>query len=175
MGAAAIAAVAVLVSVAVALAAPPLPTPERAFQTPAGVHRTLTLTLVSGATGKTIEEGAAALGSEFALSGGVIHCPKAKRAAGFHGAPFAAFGFPRTPLKLSHGSYGFSTHVTQRRESLVGSTAPSFTLKLKITGAVVNPTTIEGTIRAKGGKCTIGKPLSYTAKLNPQDQVAPNA
>jgi hypothetical protein len=175
MGAAALAVAAVLAGAAAALAGPPLPTPEKAFQTPAGVHRPLTLTLVSGATGKTIEEGAAALGSEFALSGGVIRCPKAKKAAGFHETPFAAFGFPRTPLKLSHGSYGFSTHVTQRRESLVGSTAPSITLKLKITGTVVTPTTIEGTISAKGGKCTIAKPLSYTAKLNPKDSVAPNA
>jgi hypothetical protein len=174
MGATALAATAVLAGAAVALAAPSLPTPEKAFQTPVGVHRPLTLTLVSGATGKTIEAGAAALGSEFALSGGVIRCPKAKRAAGFHETPFAAFGFPHTPLKLSHGSYGFSTHVTQRGESLVGSTASSFTLKLKITGTVVNSTTIEGTIGAKGGRCTIGKPLSYTAKLNPQDPVGPN-
>ncbi len=159
---------------ALALAAAQLPKPAKAFTTKSGLKGKLSLTLVTSTDGKSIEEGDAALGSQFALSGGVIHCPKAKRAPGSHEAPFAIFGFPRTALKLGKGKYGFSAHVVQHEASLLGGTAKPFTLKVQITGTVVNPTTINGTLSAKGGKCTTKKPLAYVAKVNPKIPVAPS-
>lgn len=161
-----------LAAVAVAAA---LPKSGAAFTTPAGRGHKLSLTLVTSADGRSIEEGGAALGSQFALSGGSIRCPKAKKAAGFHEVPFALFGFPKTALKPMHGAYGFTVHVVEPEASVLGSAAKRFTLKLKITGTVVDAGMIKGTIVARGGKCTTKKPLAYTAKVNPKVPVAPGA
>jgi hypothetical protein len=157
---------------AIALAAQP-PKPAKAFTTKAGRRGKLSLTLVTSADGKKIEEGEAAIGSQFALSGGSVSCPKAKKEKGFHETPFALFGFPRTTLKPTGGKYGFSARVVQREATVLGSTAKSFTLKVKVAGTVVNPTTIKGTVSAKGGRCTTKKPLPYVAKVNPKVPVAP--
>ena len=158
---------------AIAFAAAQLPKSAKAFSTKPGRKTKLSLTLVTSSDGRMIEEGAAALGSQFALSGGVVRCPKAKKAQGFHEVPFAPFGFPHTTLKLTNGKYGFSARVVQPGATVIGSTAKPFTLKMKIAGTVVNPTTITGTLSARGGKCTTKKPLAYVAKLNPKDPVAP--
>lgn len=171
----AFAALATLALAGVALAAT-LPKGGKAFTTPSTKHRAkLSLTLVTSADGRSIEEGAAAIGSQYALSGGSISCPKAKKQPGFHETPFALFGFPATALKLKGGSYGFAAHVTQTEASILGSTAKPFTLKVKIVGTVVNATTIEGTLSAKGGRCTTAKPLAFKLKTNPKVPVAPGA
>ncbi len=158
---------------AIALAAAPLPKPSKAYTTPTGTHK-VGLTLVTGSNPKAIEPGAAALGSQYALSGGSIQCPKAKKGPGFHQVPFAIFGFPGAKLKLVHGKYGFAKTIRQRETIPLGSTGvKAFTLKVKIAGTVLSPTKIAGTVTAKGGPCTTKKPLKYTAKLNSKVPVAP--
>jgi hypothetical protein len=162
-----------LLLAAVALAGAPLPKSGKAYTTPNGKHK-VGLTLVTGASPKTIEPGSAALGSQFAMSGGSVQCPKAKKGPGFHGAPFAIFGFPGAKLKLSNGKYGFSKTIKQRETTPLGSSGVKpFTLKVKIAGTVLSPTKIAGTVTAKGGPCTTKKPLKYTTKLNPKVPVAP--
>ncbi len=156
-----------------ASAAAPLLEPAKAYST-GGIKHGVGVTLVTSASsGKAIEPGAAALGSQFALSGGSVLCPKAKKGPGFHEVPFALFGFPGATLKLSHGKYGFSKSVKIPRTVPLGSSAKPFTLKVKIKGSVVSPTAITGTVKAKGGPCTSKKPLKFTAKLDPKIPVAP--
>lgn len=159
---------------AVALAAAPLPKTGIAYSTSAGKHK-VSITLVTGASDpKRIEPGAAALGSQFALSGGSLQCPKAKKSPGFHGEPFAVFGFPGAKLKLTHGKYAFSKTAKVPNTAPFGSSGVKpFTLKVKITGTVLSPTKITGTVTAKGGPCATKKPLRYTAKANPKLPVAP--
>jgi hypothetical protein len=162
-----------LLCAAASAAGPALPKPASAYSTEGNVHG-VSLTLVTSASsGKTIEPGAAAAGSQFALSGGAVNCTKAKKGPGFHGVPFAVFGFPKTALKLSKGKYGFSKTVTQKNTVPLGSTNAPFTLRLKITGTVTSQALITGTISAKGGPCTTKKPVKYKAKLDPQLPVAP--
>lgn len=162
-----------LLCAAASAAGPALPKPASAYSTEGNVHG-VSLTLVTSASsGKTIEPGAAAAGSQFALSGGAVNCTKAKKGPGFHGVPFAVFGFPKTTLKLSKGKYGFSKTVTQKNTVPLGSTNAPFTLRLKITGTVTSQALITGTISAKGGPCTTKKPVKYKAKLDPQLPVAP--
>ncbi len=158
--------------VGVALAAP-LPQGAKAFSTGATKHRSaLSLTLVTSASGKSIEAGEAALGSQYALSGGSVLCPKAKKNHGFHETPFAIFGFPGAKLKLIHGKYGFSK-TTKSVTYALGSPVKPFKLKVSIAGAVASPTSIVGTVKAKGGPCTSKKPLKFNAKLDNKIPVAP--
>jgi hypothetical protein len=163
-----------LLLAAAALAAAPLPKTASAYSTGAGKHK-VSITLVTGASDpKKIEPGAAALGSQFALSGGSLQCPKAKKGPGFHGTPFAIFGFPGAELKLSHGKYAFSKTAKEANTAPLGSAGVKpFTLKVRITGTVLSPTKIAGTVTAKGGPCTTKLPLKYTAKPNPKLPVAP--
>ena len=158
----------------VALASAPLPQAAKAYST-GGIRGSVSVTLVTSASGKAIEPGAAALGSQFALSGGSVLCKKAKKGPGFHETPFAIFGFPGATLKLSHGKYGFSKSVTMPKTVPLGSSSSSkpFTLKVKIKGTVTSPTAITGTVKPKGGPCTSKKPLKFTAKLDPKIPVAP--
>lgn len=155
-----------------ALAAAPLPKPASAFST-GGLKHGVSLTLVSSADGKKIEAGGAALGSQFALSGGTIQCPKARHSATFHGTPFALFGFPGVTLKLSHGKYGFSKSFTEHGVVPLGSEGVKpFTLKVKIAATVTGPTAIAGTVKASGGPCKSKKPIVFKAKLDPKLPVA---
>ncbi|MBS1888117.1 MAG: hypothetical protein JSU06_13110 [Actinobacteria bacterium] len=168
-------ALAALALAAVAVAAT-LPTGGKAFTTPPTKHRAkFSLTLVTSPDGRSIEEGGAAIGSQYAISGGSIECPKAKKQPGFHETPFLIFGFPATALTMKGGTYGFTAHLTQRETNILGSTAKAFTLKVKITGTVVGATTIEGTVSAKGGSCTTKTPLAFKLKPNPKVPVAPGA
>ena len=123
---------------------------------------------------KRIEPGLASAASQFALSNGAIQCKRVKRAAGDPETPFAIFGFPGATLKLSHGQYGFSKSETQREASPLGAKSPAkFTLKAKVTGVLVNSTTIEGTAKVSGGPCTVAKPIPYVAKVDRTVPVAP--
>jgi hypothetical protein len=138
-----------------------------------GFARGVSLTLVTGAANpKRIEKGAAAAGSQFAMSGGAVQCPKEKKGEGFHEVPFAVFGFPGATLKLVKGVYGFSK-TTKEKTSALGGTGSSFTLKVKIVGTVTSPTLISGTVQATGGPCTMKKPVGFSAKLDPELPVAP--
>jgi hypothetical protein len=171
--AAATAVILACVLAAVALAAAPLPKPASAFST-GGFKHGVSLTLVSSVDGKKIEAGGAALGSQFALSGGAVQCPKAKKSKGFHEVPFAIFGFPGAKLKLSHGTYGFSKSITEREAVPLGSEGVKpFTLKVKIAATVTGPTAIAGTVKASGGPCKSKKPIAFKAKLDPKLPVAP--
>ncbi len=163
-----------LLLAAVALAGAPLPKTGKAYTTSTGKHK-VGLTLVTGASDPTtIEPGSAALGSQYAMSGGSVQCPKAKKSPGLHGVPFAIFGFPGAKLKLVHGKYGFAKTIKQRETIPLGSSgAKPFTLKVKIVGTVLSPTKIVGTVTAQGGPCTTKKPLKYTTKLNLKVPVAP--
>lgn len=156
--------------VGVALAAP-LPQGAKAFSTGGRKHG-LSLTLVTSVSGKSIEPGEAALGSQFALSGGAVECHKAKKNHGFHETPFALFGFPGAKLKLTHGKYGFSK-ATKSETSALGSSAKPFKLTVTIAGVVASPTSIKGTVKVKGGPCTSKKPLKFNAKLDNKIPVAP--
>jgi hypothetical protein len=159
--------------VGLALAAP-LPKGAAAFSTAATRHRAaLSLTLVTNLSGNSIEGGAAVLGSQFALSGGSVECPKAKKAQGFREKPFAIFGFPGAKLKLAHGKYGFSKTINAPHTFVIGSSVKPITLKVAIAGAVARPTSIKGTVKAKGGPCTSKRPLRFNAKLNSKIPVAP--
>ena len=151
----------------VALASAPLPKTGKAYTT-AGNKGGVGITLVTNATNpKKIQPGAAALGSQFALSGGSVLCPKAKKSSGFHGTPFAIFGFPGAKLKLIHGKYGFVKTVRVPNTVPLGSFAVKpFTLKVKIVGAVANSNLIKGTAKATGGPCASKKPLKFRAKLS---------
>ncbi len=160
----------VVLLVGVALAAP-LPKGAKAYST-AGRKHGVSLTLVTSSSGKRIELGEAALGSQFALSGGAVNCPKAKKNHGFHETPFAIFGFPGATLKLSHGKYGFSK-TTKSETSALGSSAKTFKLRVTIAATVASPTSIKGTVTAKGGPCTSKKPLKFNAKLDNKIPVAP--
>lgn len=151
--------------------APPLPKTAKAYSTDGFAHR-VSLTLVTSASNpKRIEKGAAAAGSQFALSGGAVQCPKAKKGEGFHEVPFAIFGFPGATLKLVKGAYGFSK-TTKEKTSALGGTGAEFKLKLKIVGTVTSSTSIRGTVKATGGPCTMKKPVSFNAKLDPKLPVA---
>ncbi|MGA8746158.1 MAG: hypothetical protein WB507_09870 [Solirubrobacterales bacterium] len=154
----------------VALAAS-LPQGAKAYSTGGRKHG-LSLTLVTSASGKSIEAGEAALGSQYALSGGSVECHKAKKNHGFHGTPFALFGFPGAKLKLTQGKYGFSKTAKSVTYAL-GSPAKPFKLKVTIAGAVASPTSIKGTVKATGGPCTSKRPLKFNAKLDNKIPVAP--
>jgi hypothetical protein len=158
--------------VGVALAAS-LPKGATAYTTGATKHRSaLDLTLVTSVSGKSIEAGGAALGSQYALSGGSVLCPKAKKNHGFHETPFAIFGFPGAKLKLIHGRYGFSK-TTKSVTYALGSSAKSFKLKVTIAGAVASPASIEGTVKVNGGPCTSKRPLKFDVKPDRKIAVAP--
>jgi hypothetical protein len=152
---------------AVALASAPLPKTGKAYST-SGNKGGVSLTLVTGATNpRKIQPGAAALGSSFALSGGSVLCHKAKKISGFHGTPFAVFGFPGAKLKLVHGKYRFAkTAKVPNTVPLGSSGVKAFTLKVKIAGTVAGPNLIKGTVKAKGGPCASKRPLKYRAKLS---------
>ncbi|HVC07466.1 MAG TPA: hypothetical protein VND98_07785 [Solirubrobacterales bacterium] len=158
--------------VGLALAAP-LPKGASAFSTAATKHRSaLGLTLVTSLSGDSIEAGEAALGSQYALSGGSVLCPRAKKNHGFHETPFAVFGFPGAKLKLIGGKYGFSK-TTRSVTSALGSSAKPFKLTVRVAGAIASPTSIEGTVNVKGGPCSSKKPLKFSAKLDKKIPVAP--
>lgn len=164
---------ALVFSVAAAVAATPSLKPGKGYSTAAG-HHAVSLTLVTSVkTPNRIEEGGAALASQYAHSGGSISCPKAKKTAGYHGAPFVIFGFPGTTLHPQGGNYAFSVKVREPAKTAVGSGVKPFTLKVQITGMVKSPTEITGTISATGGPCGTKKPIPYTAALNPELPVAP--
>jgi hypothetical protein len=161
-----------LVVSGVALAAAPLPKPASAYST-GGYKHGLSMTLVIAPSGRAVEKGGAALGSEFALSEGALQCPKAKKGHGFHEVPFTIFGFPGASLKLSGGRYGFSKTETMSDTTPLGSTAKPFTLKVKIAATVASSTSIVGTVKATGGPCTSKGPLRFNAKFSAKDGVAP--
>ena len=167
-------ALAVSVAGGVALAAAPLPITHSAYESGGNQRGGITY-VISATNPKVVVAGAAAVGSQYALSGGSVLCPKAKRNPGFTGKPFAVFGFPAATFKLSHGRYTLTREFTQRHVVPLGSASAKspFTLKLKITATVVNSTTITGTIKATGGSCTTAKAIKYTAKLNKSLPVAP--
>ncbi len=168
---AAVVALLCLVTAATA-AAPPLPKTAKAYSTGGLVHG-VSLTLVTSATNpKRIEKGEAAVGSQYAMSGGGVQCPKAKKGEGSHEVPFAVFGFPGATLKMVKGAYGFSK-TTKERTSALGSPVAEFKLKVKIVGKVTSPTSIRGTVKVTGGPCTRKKPVSFKAKLDPKLPVAP--
>ncbi len=157
--------------VGVALAAP-LPKGAKAYSTDGRKHG-VALTFVTSTSGKAIEQGSAALGSQYPLSGGSLQCPKAKKNHGFHEAPFALFGFPGAKLKLSHGKFGFTKTIKTPDAVPLGSSVKPFTLKVTIAGSVASPTSIKGTLKAKGGPCTTKKPVKFDAKLDEANSVAP--
>ncbi len=167
------AAILALVPVVAAPAASPLPKGGAAYSTGAGKHQVSLTFVTSVRDPKQILEGAAALGSQYAMSGGSLQCPKAKKSKGSHGTPFVPFGFPGAELKPVNGAYGFAKTDKEPMTSALGSSAKPFTLKVKITGSVVTPTKIVGTVKASGGPCKTKKPLKYTAKLDPKLPVAP--
>ena len=74
-------------------------------------------------------------------------------------------GMPATKLALAHGSYSFASSFTRTaKETPPGS--GSVTLKIKLTGKVVNSKTISGTVEVNSsGGCSIPS-QSYTAKLS---------
>ncbi len=150
-----------------------MPKTAKAYSTGGSKHGVSVTLVTSASNPKAIEPGAAAAGSQFALSGGAVLCPKAKKNPGFHEVPFAVFGFPGATLKISHGKYGFSKTSKTQETTALGSSAKPFPLKVKITGTVVSPTSIKGTVKATGGPCTSKKPLKFTAKLDPKIPVAP--
>jgi hypothetical protein len=154
-------------------AAPPLPKTAMAYSTSGFADRVSFTLVTSPSNPKRIEKGVAAAGSQFALSGGAVQCPKAKKNAGFHEVPFAIFGFPGVTLKLKNGTYAFSKKIRRAGTVPLGSSGTGFVLKVTLTGNVVSPTLIEGTVEASGGVCTMKKPANYKAKLDPQLPVAP--
>jgi hypothetical protein len=115
--------------------------------------------------------GGVPVGSNFALSLMFLHCTKLKLA---DGEP-SALGIPVPALKLRkrHGRYGFSASYTRKGLSALG-VAKTITAKVKLSGTVVSPTLISGTVRVKGGACGVGSER-YAAKLNKSIPVAPNA
>jgi hypothetical protein len=156
-----------------AVAAAPSLKSGKAYATPRGTHA-VSLTLVTSVrTPNRIEEGAAAAGSQFALSEGSVQCPKAKRNPGFKGASFALFGMPGTTLHLKHGAYSFSVKVRAPNTTPLGAAVKPFTLKVKVTGTVVSPNQVTGTISASGGPCRTKKPVPYTATYDPKLPIAP--
>jgi hypothetical protein len=167
------ASVALLVlATAATAAAPPLPNTAKGYSTGGFTHG-VSLTLVTSATSpKRIEKGVAAVASQFAMSGGAVQCPKAKKGEGFHEVPFAVFGFPGATLKLVKGVYGFSKTVKEKTSAL-GGAGTAFTLKVKVVGTVTSSTSIRGTVKAAGGPCTMKKSVSFTAKLDPKLPIAP--
>lgn len=160
-----------LLLVGMALAAP-LPKGAKAYSTGGRKHGVV-LTLVTSTSGKAIEKGSAALGSQYALSGGSVQCPKAKKNHGFHESPIALFGFPGAKLKLSHGKFSFTKTIKTPGEVPLGSSVKPFTLQVTIAGSVASPTAIKGTVKAKGGPCTTKKPVKFDAKLDEANSVAP--
>jgi len=160
----------------VALAAPPLPKPAKAYQTKnSGLgSKNINLTYVTSASsGKVIEPGEAALGSNFAVSQVFLPCPSAPRNRGLKGDPFVDFAFPGATFKLTHARYAFTKKLTVRKLFILGSPAKPFTLKVTLTATVAGSTTITGTLKATGGRCSTHRALPYTAKLNPKLPVAP--
>jgi hypothetical protein len=163
-----------LLAATVEAAAPSLK-PGKAYATGGTIGQSVAgLTLVTSVqTPNRIEEGDAAIGSQYALSEGSLLCPKAKRNPGLKGKPFALFGMPGTTLHLKNGAYSFTAKIRQPNTTLLGSPAASFTLGVTVTGTVVSPAKVTGTITASGGPCKTKKPIPYTAKLDPKLPVAP--
>ncbi len=169
--------IAIAVSLALAIApaasaAPALPRSASVYST-GGYKHGLSLTLVISPSGRAIEQGGAALGSQFALSEGALQCPKARKNHGFREVPFTIFGFPGAVLRLSHGHYGFSKAEAISDTTPLGSSVKSFTLKLKIAGTVTSSAAIVGRVTAKGGPCTSRGSLRFKATLQPKEPVAP--
>lgn len=160
-------------SVTAAEAAAPSLKGGKAYSTGGFKHGVSITFVTSVRTPNRIEEGQAAAGSQFALSEGAVLCPKAKRNPGFKEVPFAIFGFPGTTLKMKSGAYGFAVKERVPNTTPLGGAVPPFTLKVKVTGTVVTPTKITGTITASGGPCKTKKPAPYTAVLDPKLPVAP--
>jgi hypothetical protein len=150
----------------------------KAYDTAPGTSSRFALTLITSATdGTLLVAGPASppLGSQYALSTGVVRCPDAPRNPGSptSEAPFALFGFPGARLSLRHGKLGFAVTRSDPRQQVFGSTVKPFKLTIRIAGTVRSATKIAGTVTATGGPCTISHPLTWTATLNPQDTVAP--
>lgn len=164
---------ALALAVAVAQAAAPSLKPGKAYSTGTGKHA-VSLTLVTSVrTPNRIEEGEAAAGSQYALSEGSVKCPKAKRDPGYKSAPVALFGMPGTTLHVKNGAYSFTAKIREPNTTPLGAAVQPFTLKVTVTGTVVSPTKITGTISASGGPCKTKKPLAYTATYDPSLPVAP--
>jgi hypothetical protein len=108
------------------------------------------------------------IGSQYAVSAGVLPCPKARRnpTLARRETPFALFGFPGATLRLRDGRYQFAVKRTKAGQALLGSPAKPFRLTVKLTGTVINARTIEGTLTARGGPCTTRKPLPWKVTLN---------
>ncbi len=166
-----------LVAAGVALAASPLHK-GKVYDTGGGVTSRFTLTLITSATSASrLVAGPATppVGSQYALSTGLVRCPSAPRNPGLAkgNTPFALFSFPGARLKLRHGTLGFSVQRIDRHQQVLGSPIKQFKLTIRIAGTVKSATKIAGTVTASGGPCTLKHPLAWTATLNPQDQVAP--
>ncbi len=97
---------------------------------------------------------------------GTLRCAKAPLKPSYRFAS-VQFGFPGAKLKLTNGSYSFSVEWTARRRPVLGSTERPVTLHLSLTGKVQSPSSITGEFSARGGHCTLKKPLRYTASLDP--------
>ncbi len=146
----------------------------KAYATGPATKSGVSVTFVTSVrTPNRIEEGDGAAGSQYAMSEGSVLCPKAKRNEGFTETPFAIFGFPGTTLHLKNGAYSFKATSRTPKTTPLGGDVPPFTLKVKITGTVVSPSKITGTISASGGPCKTKKPVPYTAKLDPKLPIAP--
>ena len=75
-------------------------------------------------------------------------------------------GMPATKLALAHGSYSFASSFTRTGVKETEPGSGSVTLKIKLTGKVVNSKTISGTVEVNSsGGCSIPS-QSYTAKLS---------
>ncbi|HTU28077.1 MAG TPA: hypothetical protein VMF07_01765 [Solirubrobacteraceae bacterium] len=163
----------VLVTGGVALAASaPLPLRNKVYNRAATAgSKQLGLTLIVSRTRATrLVAGPLSppLGSQYALSTGALPCPSATHNPGLAKGetPFALFGFPGATLRLRDGKYQFSVKRTKTGQAILGSPAKPFRLTVRLTGTVINPRTIEGTLSAVGGPCTTRKPLQWKVTLN---------
>ncbi|MBS1883157.1 MAG: hypothetical protein JSS97_09395 [Actinobacteria bacterium] len=138
-----------------------------------GHRHALGLTFVTGPRGLEIEPGRAAIGTPYAVSGGWVACPRARRAAGFRGTPFALFGFPGARLRLREGSYRLARSFTRAHSDIFGGQGRPFALRIAVSAAVRNPALLEGDITVRGGPCTTGRPLHFRARLDRHLTVRP--
>jgi len=159
------------------------PSPEKAtaydnFHTSAGfVTVNPDVLLVTGPGGtEEINKWVPGTGDNTALDAGSyveLTCPGAPKKNGFKSAS-AGVTFPGARFALSGGKYEFSRSWTSTPyKNYWFSSAQPPTLHLRLTGTVVSPTAISGTLTVSGGGCSTTKPLHYQANADKAYSVTP--
>jgi hypothetical protein len=121
-----------------------------------------------------IDESLGGLGGSQYVEGSVLtNCPAVSADA------LTSPGYPRIAMKLVHGFYSFAisysaTNVEANYPGQASRELPS--VHVRITGKVVNASTIVGTVQLTGAPCTTPT-LSYTARIDAAQTkyIAPDA